>query len=298
MNSILNAQPAIARPIQPREKLDFGLDGDIPRHWAGGDIFKTRFFDAMSTTFPIGERYFITSCRAFRDQIQDPKLLAEVRDFIRQEGQHGMVHGKFNDMLTRQGIDLEFIEGEIARHVKFFNDNFSKEFNLAVTAAFEHLTAMMCSTFIEREDIIGDWDHRIRAMYTWHAIEEVEHKAVCFDVMQKVAKVGYFKRVAAMLLVSVMFPLGIMRIMNRMFQADKLSLWQQAKTWAKGLWWMHKPGGAFLPAVGFYLAYFKPGFHPWQHPEMTHYDLWVNTLETSGSPIAASEALMKTFKAA
>ena len=30
--------------IVPREKLDFGLDGDIPKYWFGGDAFKTRFF--------------------------------------------------------------------------------------------------------------------------------------------------------------------------------------------------------------------------------------------------------------
>ena len=34
-------------PIVPRERLDFGLDGDIPRYWMDNDPFKTRFFDAM-----------------------------------------------------------------------------------------------------------------------------------------------------------------------------------------------------------------------------------------------------------
>ena len=63
--------------IVPREKLDFDLDGDIPKYWFGGDAFKTRFFDAMSTIFPEGERYFISCVRDFRDQVNDPQLLAE-----------------------------------------------------------------------------------------------------------------------------------------------------------------------------------------------------------------------------
>ena len=55
--------------IVPRQNLDFGLDGDIPKYWFGGDPFKTRLFDAMSTLFPEGEKFFITCVRDYREQI-------------------------------------------------------------------------------------------------------------------------------------------------------------------------------------------------------------------------------------
>ena len=100
--------------IVPREKLDFGLDGDIPKYWFGGDAFKTRFFDAMSTIFPEGERYFISCVRDYRDQVSDPKLLAEIKDFMRQEGQHGIVHSQYNERLKAQGIDVDALEREAA----------------------------------------------------------------------------------------------------------------------------------------------------------------------------------------
>ena len=76
--------------IIPREKLDFGLDGDIPQYWFDNDPFKSRFFDALSTIFPEGERFFISCVRDYRDQVTDPQLLADIKDFMRQEGQHGM----------------------------------------------------------------------------------------------------------------------------------------------------------------------------------------------------------------
>ena len=93
-------------PIVPREKLDFGLDDSIPKYWFGGDAFKTRFFDAMSLIFPPGEKFFMTCVRDFRDQINDPKLLQDIKDFNRQEAQHGMVHRQDNDRLRKQGIDV------------------------------------------------------------------------------------------------------------------------------------------------------------------------------------------------
>ena len=59
----MSAQQLTPPPIVPREKLDFGLDGDIPKFWLDNDPFKTRFFDAMSTLFPVGEKFFITCVR-------------------------------------------------------------------------------------------------------------------------------------------------------------------------------------------------------------------------------------------
>jgi predicted metal-dependent hydrolase len=279
------------RPIQPRERLDFKLGRDMPRFWMGGDVFKTRLFDAMSTTFPIGERYFITSVRAYRDQITDPKLQAEVRDFIRQEGQHGMVHASFNNMLKEQGVDVDHISNEQQRILDRWTKRLPKVYNLALTAAFEHLTAMMCSTFIERTDLMQDFEPRMRALYAWHSIEEVEHKAVCYDVLKKVAGASYFTRVLAMLHVSVFFPVAILRILNIMFKADGIGWGQRVGLWARGLWWLYKPGGVFMPALGFYLSYYKPGFHPWQHPEMKSYGVWAQAFERTGDPIQAANAL-------
>ena len=66
-----------APEIVPREKLDFGLDGDIPRFWLDNDAFKTRFFDAMSLIFPPGEKFFMVTVRDFRDRVTDPKLFVQ-----------------------------------------------------------------------------------------------------------------------------------------------------------------------------------------------------------------------------
>ena len=285
-----NQSPA-PRPIKAREKLDFELSSDIPRYWNGGDPFKTRFFDAMSLTFPIGERYFISSVRAYRDQITDPHLQQEATDFIRQEAQHGIVHTQFNKLIEKQGVDLAELDDFLTKKLEFNLKHFPKIYNLALTAAAEHMTAMMCSTFMERETVVGQFDHRIRAMYTWHSIEEVEHKAVAYDVLKKVARANYFIRVLAMIQFTIEFPYGISKIMNTLFKADGFSLAQRAGMWMRGLWWFYKPGGVFLPAIGFYLSYYKPGFHPWQHKEMGHYDVWLKTFEQSGDPIAASNSV-------
>ncbi len=136
-------------PIVVRKGLDFGLDqDDIPRYWLGGNPFRTRLFDAVQATFPDGERYFISSVRNFRERITDSKLLQAVKDFTMQEGQHGQVHTQFNERLRRQGINID----AFVRHTKRMCDgrlqNYSAEYNVALTAALEHFTAMMADLFL------------------------------------------------------------------------------------------------------------------------------------------------------
>ena len=279
-------------PIIPREKLDFGFEGDIPRHWLGGDPFKSRLFDAMSTLFPEGERFFICSVRDWRDQVSDPALLRDIKDFIRQEGQHGIVHTRYNDRLKAQGINVDWLEGKL----RFLLGTVARKFapkiqNLADTAATEHLTAIMAECLFTSKEVMSQADPRVRAMYAWHAMEEVEHKAVAYDVLQKVAKCSYLRRVTSLLGVTFGFNVYSLFVTSYMLKVDGYSFWQRAKLMTKGVWWMFKPGGLYMPIMGQYLDYFRRDFHPWQSPHMPSYALWRETFESTGDAVLAGEVV-------
>ncbi|HEX4895858.1 MAG TPA: metal-dependent hydrolase [Solimonas sp.] len=283
--------------IVPRKGPDLGLDGDIPRYWFGGDPFKTRFFDAMSLLFPEGEKFFIVCVRDYRDQITDPELQAQVKDFIYQEGQHGMVHTQFNDRLKAQGIEVDKVL-EKQKHIMFnvFRRYLPRVFTLGQTAAAEHMTALMAHGFFAN-GMFADADPRIRAMYAWHAVEEIEHKAVAFDVFQKVAKGGYLTRVLSMLQVSLSFPLHVFLIMAYMFRKDGVK--NRLGVWLRGLWWLYGPGGLYPSLLPHYLTYFKPGFHPWKHGDMDIYQQWRDAYESSGrNAIHAADTVMSRMQAA
>jgi predicted metal-dependent hydrolase len=287
-----NAPLSSSPKIVPREKLDFHLDADIPKYWLDNDPFKTRFFDALSTLFPVGEKFFITCVRDFKDQIRDPKLLQDIKDFNRQEAQHSMLHTQYNDRLVGQGINVpEILRRQERRLFGFLRQRTSREFTLGITAASEHITAIMADCFVERPEIFEHADERIRALYVWHAMEEMEHKAVAYDVLTRVAQASYGTRVRSMMLVTVLFPFHVMKIMAYMLQVDGFSRTQRMKIWAKGLWWLYKPGGIFMPMLGKYFAYLKPGFHPWQEAAVPSYEPWKRLLKESGDPIAAGNSL-------
>ena len=77
--------------IRVRE-LDQGPDENTPRYWFGGDVFITHFFNALSSTFPEGERFFIRSVRRYADRIDNAALAREVTAFVGQEGRHSKAH--------------------------------------------------------------------------------------------------------------------------------------------------------------------------------------------------------------
>lgn len=280
--------------ITPRDTLDFQLDDeDLPRHWFGGDPFKTRYFDAMSLSFPDGERLFMMAVRAFKDTVTDPALLQDIKDFNRQEGQHGIVHAQFNEVLRGQGIDIDKVL-RVHNFIQFgiYWKYFPKVYNLAATAALEHLTATMVYGFFDRGPVMQDADPRVRAMYAWHAIEELEHKSVAFDVMQQGAGVGYFVRCMAMVQCTLHFTLYSALTVNFLLKADGFSRWQRARLMAKGMWWLYGPKGVFTALAGHFLSYFKPGFHPNQVDLSPSYQRWTAVFQRSGDPIMAGDALM------
>lgn len=279
-------------PIVPRKAPDFGLDGDIPRYWLDNDPFKSRFFDAMQLLFPEGEKFFISCVRDYKDQITDPELQQQVKDFTYQEGQHAMVHMQFNQRLREQGVAVDHIlERQKGIMFGFFRKYFPRSFTLGQTAAGEHLTALMCHGFFDVKNLMDKADPRVRAMYAWHAVEEIEHKAVAFDVFQKVAKGGYVTRALSMLQVSLSFPLHVFLIMAHMFKVDGVK--NRLGVWLRGLWWLYGPGGLYPRLLPHYLVYFMPGFHPWKHGDMSIYRQWTDAFERNqGDAIAASDAVM------
>ena len=280
--------------ITPRKAPDLGLEGDIPRFWLGGDPFKTRYIDAMALTFPDGERYFIQCVRAYRDQVKDPVLAQQVKDFIYQEGQHGMVHTQYNERLKQQGMGVDRITGFVVKMLGSYRSRYSKAFNVGRTAGAEHLTAMMCHGFFG-SDLMKPADPRMRALYAWHSVEEIEHKAVAFDVFQKIAKGGYWMRILSFLHVSVLFPLHTLLIMRHMLQVDGQNTW---RVWLKGLWWLYGWGGLWPLLLPHYFAYFKPGFHPWKHGDLDAYEVWSKAYrESGGNAIAAGDATMAALAA-
>lgn len=247
--------------IKPRH-MDFELPDPLPRHWHGGDAFRSHLFDAMSVLFPDGERFFIDSVRNFREQISDPVLKEQIRGFIGQEGHHSREHLTYSQRLRDLGYDVTTIEKRAQARIRFTQKKFPAKRQLAATAALEHITAIMANGLLTDPRTMEGADPVMQRLWRWHALEETEHKAVAFDVYNQVCGNRDLLR-RAMRMATFFFVLDTFRGLVHMLKKDGL-LWNW-RVWRDGLKWSWGKHGVFRPLVREYLDFFKDDFHPWQH---------------------------------
>ena len=269
--------------ITPRN-LRFGRDEVRGRWWLGGDAVATAWHNALSASFPAGEAFFIETVRRFRDQVP-AELAAQIDQFVKQEAHHTREHVAFNRQVTGAGYDIAAIDKRIADSLVQARTTHPVA-QLLVTVSLEHFTAIFAHAMLARAGQQFDGaSAETRAMWIWHAIEEIEHKGVAFDTYMHITRsLKPAKRWAIRSL--VFFRVSRNFIANRVNDALALLAQDGITGWrAKArLWWylLGTPGVLRQVALP-WASYFRPGFHPWDHDDRA----LIAAHETAQTPVPA-----------
>jgi predicted metal-dependent hydrolase len=173
----------------------------VPKHWVADNAVATAIANGINLLFPEGERFFVRSVNHFVDQITDAELRAQIKVFFGQEGRHARAHDEFAEVMRAQGFR---IDGFLAAYYKIgtsIERAVPAKLNLACTAAAEHFTAMLAHRVFNGG--LDGVDPHMRDLVAWHAAEEIEHKAVAFDVLRAVDP-SYTLRMAGLAYATVM----------------------------------------------------------------------------------------------
>jgi hypothetical protein len=248
-----------------------GLSGE----WQGGSAFATAFENSFSMLFPQGEKVFISSVKAFEDKIDDPKLLNEIKAFYAQEAIHTQQHIKYNKLVCKlRGYDLEKIEEPLRKRIAWAQSALSASRILAGTAASEHLTAILADDMLRHKDHFVDADPDIAKLWYWHAIEEMEHKAVAFDVHLAIGGTIKERRQALLFNTFHIFK-DVFRILCMMLKHDG-KLWSIREWWSGFIFLFIKPGVLRRTIIP-WLRFFKKDFHPWDKDNRHLITEWENS---------------------
>ena len=197
--------------IKPR-RMAFDTESPMNKYAFKNNSLISTFFYALSALFPDGERFFIHSVRNYRDDIKDETLKEQIRGFIGQEAHHGVSHEALNQAITDMGFPMDRIVGRLHKRVDFLK-KFSRERQLALTVAMEHFTASLAEFLLKNPEILEDADPTVRKMLLWHAVEEIEHKAVAFDVYREHVNDEFMrKRVMVISMISLFSRLAMYQV--------------------------------------------------------------------------------------
>ncbi|MFE0374082.1 metal-dependent hydrolase [Streptomyces inhibens] len=181
-------------PITPR-RVSFDWR-ETPLLWIPDEPTATHVINVLHLLLPAGERWFVKVFKEALPLIRDPQLLKDVKGFMGQEATHSVQHSFVLDHLAHQGLDT----GPYARHVDFLFDCLLGEkppfgipvpepewlrFRLSLIAAIEQFTAVLGNWVLHAEglDRAGP-DPVMLDLLRWHGAEEVEHRAVAFEMYQ------------------------------------------------------------------------------------------------------------------
>lgn len=156
---------------------------DLAGPWCNEDARTSATLEAVSFVTPALERFFI---RTVADCLplagNDPELERLCREFIHEEAEHTGAHRKLNtallDYMKAPPPGLAAVEGLL----DMVNRRLSLSTRVALVAALEHFTAVLSKSYLGSH---GRWRFGCayaRDLFHHHALEEIDHRSVAFDL--------------------------------------------------------------------------------------------------------------------
>ncbi|OBK85366.1 MULTISPECIES: metal-dependent hydrolase [Mycolicibacter] len=248
-------------PKTRRIRFRFGEGGTAGKYFVDDDIVFSHFVAGLSGGFPPGEESFIRSVRRFADRLTDPVLKKRVAGFIGQESMHGQEHRRLNDKLVDLGYPIRWWDSAtlLERQMRI-EQRLGAYVHLAMTAAAEHYTAVLAERVLSSDEVQAiPGEAEVWNLLNWHALEELEHKSVAFDVYRAVGgpestRIAVMAAMVTLALPMVLTSLGVSLSRDPIARRQPLRLAREAFSLFRGPLLR-----GLLPEL---VQYLRPGFHP------------------------------------
>jgi hypothetical protein len=234
--------------------------------------------NAFQLALPYLEPYFIDAVREGAEIVTDPELKADALAFCAQEANHSRQHKRYCRLLQQRYPRLKEYETAIQQSLIRSRQEDPLQWRLAYTAGYEAITAQLARWLFRSAD---DWfegaDEHFAALMTWHAVEEIEHRHVAFDVMQAVTK-SYALRAKGLLAAIKKTYADMTPVVTYMLEVDGYA--GRLDSRGRRLRLRMNLMTELLPAAGRYLT---PGHHPSQDAPPDGYDQWLRAHAQHGA---------------
>ncbi|MFJ4651367.1 metal-dependent hydrolase [Nocardia sp. NPDC088792] len=256
MASVLPAYPK-ARRIRFR----FDQHDSNDKYFVDGDMVFSHFVAGLSGGFPPGEESFIRSVRRVAERVTDPVLKKRVTGFVGQEAMHGQEHRRLNEKLVEMGYPIAWYDSPTQlERMLGLEARLPAEVHVAMTAAAEHFTAVLAERVLSSDEIQSiPAEPEFWQLLNWHALEELEHKSVAFDVFRAIGGSERMRIGVMLAMYSLTLPLTYGSLAYAL-ATDPVARRQPVRV-AREAYQLFT-GPIFRGLMGELAKYLRPGFHP------------------------------------
>lgn len=145
------------------------------------------FINGLAIHSPYFERFLGAVSRKVKDRLGDERLRRDVSKLIGQEAHHAHNFVAMNRFLARRYPAVGRLDRGAREYFETALERFSLRKQLGFVAGYETFTFLAGMIVLDAyEELMGDADPVVRALWVWHQVEEVEHGSVAFDTYRAV----------------------------------------------------------------------------------------------------------------
>jgi predicted metal-dependent hydrolase len=264
----VNAEQLRSTPMELEVRKSTCFDfSAVPAIHTEDNLYISHFFNALSLVAPITEGMLIRAIRAAQPKLEGTVLAADAHAFIGQEAIHTRAHRELNRHLEALGFRLEKISLEMESRAKKREATMSLKQRLAIVVTGEHAIYALSRAFLVIDHDSFRQNPEVNRLFSWHALEEMEHQSVCNDIYRHLYGNGLANRLIhgfAFVGVNRTLYRAVLRLMKALLAQDRAP--RKGELLAFWGWMLLNPAIGTIGAREL-LGYFSPAFSHWRRPE-------------------------------
>ena len=193
----MTTNPTLLQPFNPQQisprRIAFQFGSQIPHLWFRNSSIMTQLLNGTNLFLPAFEAYMVRTVQGQLRHLPDPALRSQAKGLIGQESNHSQAHQHYNEILRHQNYRFETYLAVVNWFFERLMPRLGLPLQLAAIAGFEHLTASL-SEITLHYGTMAQAHPAMKALWEWHAAEELEHKSIAFDLFEAIEG-SYWRRV-------------------------------------------------------------------------------------------------------
>lgn len=231
------------------------------------NLYISHFFNALSLVAPLTEGLLIRAIRKAQPKLAHPALENDAQAFIGQEAIHTREHRAFNRRLQELGFDVSTTLERMEQDIRATEATKTLQEHLAIVVTGEHAIYSLTRALLISSHQECQQQEAVKALFIWHALEEMEHQSVCDDIYKHLYGKGAEH---TLLFYRTLASTG--NLLGRMVVTLMRDLLEQSRSPRKGelrefIRWLLRTPGMGTIAMKEIIGFFSPSFSHWKRLE-------------------------------